>query len=70
MAGRGARTAEYIEVMRHLWADGVAEFSGEFYTRAGRPDGAGAGAAARPPILLGGTAPGRWNGRGGSPTAG
>ena len=35
MAGRGARTAEYIEVMRHLWAGGVAEFSGEFYTRAG-----------------------------------
>ena len=57
MAGRGARTAEYIEVMRRLWAGGVAEFSGEFYTvPAGwmlprpvqRPG---------PPILLGGSAP-------------
>src|SRR5947208_16116965 len=32
MAGRGARTAEYIEVMRRLWAGGVAEFHGEHYT--------------------------------------
>src|SRR5438477_7750790 len=29
MARRGARTAEYIEVMRHLWAGGVAEIGGE-----------------------------------------
>src|SRR6266513_2828437 len=31
MTGRGARTAEYIEVMRRLWAGGVAEFDGEHY---------------------------------------
>jgi probable F420-dependent oxidoreductase len=57
MAGRGARTAEYIEVIRHLWAGTVAEFRGEHYTvPAGR-------AAPRPvqrpgpPVLLGGTVP-------------
>jgi probable F420-dependent oxidoreductase len=31
MARRGARTAEYIQVLHALWADGVSEFSGEFY---------------------------------------
>src|SRR5262249_20692238 len=57
MAGRGARTAEYIEVMRHLWAGRVAEFSGEYYTV---PAGRMAPAPVQrpgPPILLGGTAP-------------
>ncbi len=56
MAGRGARTAEYIEVMRHLWAGGVAEFSGEFYSV---PAGRMAPEPVQrpgPPILLGGTA--------------
>jgi probable F420-dependent oxidoreductase len=28
--GRGRRTAEYVAVMRRLWADDVASFSGEF----------------------------------------
>ncbi len=28
---RGARTAEYLEVLRRAWADGVTEFSGRFY---------------------------------------
>jgi probable F420-dependent oxidoreductase len=28
---RGARTAEYIEVMRRLWEDDVSEHHGEFY---------------------------------------
>ena len=32
MARRGARTAEYIEVLRTLWDDEISEFSGEFYT--------------------------------------
>src|SRR5215467_9715017 len=32
MPGRGARSAEYIEVMRRLWAGGVTEFHGEQYT--------------------------------------
>ncbi len=30
-AGRGARTREYLEVMRRLWCDPVAAYSGEFY---------------------------------------
>ena len=50
---------------------GVAEFSGEFYSV---PAGRMAPEPVQrpgPPILLGGTArPGRWNGPGGSPTAG
>src|SRR4249919_2100919 len=57
MAGRGARTAEYIEVMRRLWAGGVAELSGEFYTL---PAGRMAPEPVQrpgPPILLGGTVP-------------
>jgi probable F420-dependent oxidoreductase len=57
MAGRGARTAEYLEVMRRLWAGGVAEFSGEFYTV---PAGRMAPVPVQrpgPPVLLGGTAP-------------
>src|SRR5204863_2455471 len=56
MAGRGARTAEYIEVMRRLWAGGVADFSGEFYSV---PAGRMAPEPVQrpgPPILLGGTA--------------
>src|SRR5215468_6690045 len=31
MARRGARTAEFITVIRTLWAEGVSEFNGEFY---------------------------------------
>ena len=55
MAGRGARTAEYIEVMRRLWAGGVAEFHGEHYTI---PAGRAAPLPVQrpgPPVLLGGT---------------
>jgi probable F420-dependent oxidoreductase len=57
MAGRGARTAEYLAVLRHLWAGGVAEFHGEYYTI---PAGRVAPVPVQrpgPPILLGGTAP-------------
>jgi probable F420-dependent oxidoreductase len=57
MARRGARTAEYIEVMRRLWAGGVAEFSGEFYSL---PAGRMAPVPVQrpgPPVLLGGTVP-------------
>ena len=57
MAGRGARTAEYIDVLRRLWAGGVAEFRGEYYTI---PAGRVAPVPVQrpgPPILLGGTAP-------------
>jgi probable F420-dependent oxidoreductase len=31
MARRGARTAEFVAVLRTLWGDGLAEHSGEFY---------------------------------------
>jgi probable F420-dependent oxidoreductase len=57
MARRGARTAEYIEVMRRLWAGGIAEFSGEFYSV---PAGRMAPVPVQrpgPPVLLGGTVP-------------
>ncbi len=57
MAGRGARTAEYIEVMRRLWAGGVTEFHGEFFSL---PAGRMAPVPVQrpgPPILLGGAAP-------------
>jgi probable F420-dependent oxidoreductase len=57
-ARRGARTEEYLAVLRTLWADEVSSFDGEFYTvPPGRQDprpvqrewhGAG------PPVLLGG----------------
>ena len=30
-ARRGARANEYLEVMRRLWCDPIAEYSGEFY---------------------------------------
>jgi probable F420-dependent oxidoreductase len=55
-ARRGARAEEYLAVLRTLWADGVSEFSGEFYTvppsrmepkPIQRPG---------PPVLLGGVA--------------
>jgi probable F420-dependent oxidoreductase len=57
MQRRGARTAEYIRVLRALWGPQPTEFSGEFYSvtrgsmlpRPVQPGG--------PPILLGGTAP-------------
>jgi probable F420-dependent oxidoreductase len=54
---RGARAEEYLAVLRALWADGVGEFTGEFFTvppsrmrplPVQRPG---------PPILLGGSAP-------------
>jgi alkanesulfonate monooxygenase SsuD/methylene tetrahydromethanopterin reductase-like flavin-dependent oxidoreductase (luciferase family) len=57
MGRRGARAAEYIAVLRNLWADGVSEFTGGFYAvprsrMAPKPVQPGG-----PPILLGGTAP-------------
>ena len=57
MARRGARTAEYIEVMRRLWAGGVTEFSGKFFSV---PAGRMAPVPVQrpgPPVLLGGTVP-------------
>jgi probable F420-dependent oxidoreductase len=57
MAGRGARTAEYVDVLRHLWAGGVTEFHGAHYTV---PAGRVAPVPVQrpgPPVLLGGMAP-------------
>jgi probable F420-dependent oxidoreductase len=56
MARRGARAAEYVAVLRELWADGRSEFSGDFYeiprsSVAPKPVQPGG-----PPILLGGLA--------------
>ena len=56
MAGRGARAAEYIHVLRALWSGDGTEFNGQFYavpagTQAPPPVQAGG-----PPILLGGMA--------------
>jgi len=57
MERRGARTAEYVKVLRAIWGDQPVEVSGDFYTvprgtalpRPVQPGG--------PPVLLGGTAP-------------
>jgi probable F420-dependent oxidoreductase len=56
MARRGARTAEYVAVLRALWSGGPAAYDGEFYhvpagTQAPAPVQPGG-----PPILLGGMA--------------
>jgi probable F420-dependent oxidoreductase len=56
MARRGARATEYVAVLRELWADGLSEFSGEFYEV---PRGSVAPKPVQPggpPILLGGLA--------------
>jgi probable F420-dependent oxidoreductase len=53
-ARRGARTAEYLAVLRALWADEVSSFRGEFYTiPAGRQDPRPVQRPG-PPVLLGG----------------
>ena len=56
MARRGARTAEYVDVLRTLWSGGATAYDGEFYhvpagTQAPAPVQSGG-----PPILLGGLA--------------
>jgi probable F420-dependent oxidoreductase len=56
MARRGARTAEYVQVLRTLWAGGDSAFDGSFYqvpagTQAPLPVQPGG-----PPVLLGGLA--------------
>jgi probable F420-dependent oxidoreductase len=57
MQRRGARTTEYIQVLRALWNKQPTEFRGEFYTV---PRGSALPKPVQPggpPILLGGTAP-------------
>ncbi|MGO8956101.1 MAG: TIGR03619 family F420-dependent LLM class oxidoreductase [Streptosporangiaceae bacterium] len=56
LSRRGARSAEYVQVLKALWAGDAAEFSGEFYqvpagTQAPLPVQPGG-----PPVLLGGMA--------------
>jgi probable F420-dependent oxidoreductase len=57
MAGRGARVAEYIAVLRRMWEEGVTGFSGTHFTvpagRVAPPPVQRPG----PPVLLGGAAP-------------
>jgi probable F420-dependent oxidoreductase len=59
-ARRGARTEEYLAVLRTVWGDEISSFGGEFYTiPAGRQDPRPVqrqGRAAGPPVLLGGMA--------------
>ncbi|HXO24292.1 MAG TPA: TIGR03619 family F420-dependent LLM class oxidoreductase [Streptosporangiaceae bacterium] len=53
-ARRGARTEEYLAVLRTLWADQISSFDGEFYTiPAGRQDPRPVQRPG-PPVLLGG----------------
>jgi probable F420-dependent oxidoreductase len=53
-ARRGARTEEFLAVLRTLWADEVSSFSGEFYAvPAGRQDPRPVQKPG-PPVLLGG----------------
>jgi len=57
MERRGARTQEYVQVLRALWGPQPSEFRGEFYTI---PSGTTAPAPVQPggpQILLGGMAP-------------
>jgi probable F420-dependent oxidoreductase len=56
MARRGARAAEYIAVLRHLWADQVTEFSGEFYTVPAARTAPKPVQHPGPPVILGGLA--------------
>jgi probable F420-dependent oxidoreductase len=53
-ARRGARTEEFLAVLRTLWDDGVSSYDGEFYTiPAGRQDPRPVQRPG-PPVLLGG----------------
>jgi probable F420-dependent oxidoreductase len=56
MARRGARAGEYVAALHALWAEGVTEFTGEFYSvPAGRAEPKPVQPGG-PPILLGGLA--------------
>jgi probable F420-dependent oxidoreductase len=55
-ARRGARTEEYVAVLRTLWADDVSRFDGEFYTVPPSRMAPKPVQRPGPPILLGGVA--------------
>jgi probable F420-dependent oxidoreductase len=57
MERRGARTEEYIRVLRTIWGPQPTEFSGEFYTVPRATVAPGPVQPGGPPILLGGSAP-------------
>ncbi|HEY4850347.1 MAG TPA: TIGR03619 family F420-dependent LLM class oxidoreductase [Streptosporangiaceae bacterium] len=57
MARRGARAEEFIAVLRHLWADPVTEFSGEFYSVPAARMAPHPVQRPGPPVILGGMAP-------------
>ena len=57
MARRGARAAEYIAVLRHLWTDQVTEFSGEFYSVPAARTAPKPVQRPGPPVILGGIVP-------------
>jgi probable F420-dependent oxidoreductase len=57
MARRGARTEEYIQVLRHLWAGGGAAFRGEFYQVPAAQVAPRPVQQPGPPVLLAGTVP-------------
>jgi probable F420-dependent oxidoreductase len=54
---RGARTVEFVEVLRRFWREGVAEFAGEFYTVPPSRMDPKPVQAGGPPIILGGASP-------------
>jgi probable F420-dependent oxidoreductase len=54
MERRGARAEEYLQVLRILWADGVARFDGEFYTVPPGRQNPKPVQRPGPPIILGG----------------
>jgi probable F420-dependent oxidoreductase len=54
---RGARATEFVAVLRALWADGIAEHNGEFYTIPPSRMAPKPVQRPGPPILLGGVAP-------------
>jgi probable F420-dependent oxidoreductase len=56
MQRRGARTAEYVQVLRTLWGKQPTEFEGEFYTVPRGSALPGPVQPGGPPILLGGSA--------------
>jgi probable F420-dependent oxidoreductase len=56
MRRRGARTAEYVQVLRTLWGEQPASFEGEFYSVPRGSALPGPVQPGGPPILLGGTA--------------
>jgi probable F420-dependent oxidoreductase len=54
---RGARADEYLQVLKRIWTDDVAEFRGQFYNIPASKIGPKPVQKPHPPILLGGFSP-------------